>query len=95
MSVYMCVHVICALKMQQENKLPALYIPARQLSKDLEIMNKVLQLRVNTWAVLGNGCCMEYHAAAGERSLANLVKTSDDLVLNSSWVPSFQARLVA
>lgn len=67
-------------------------ITAKQLVKDADIIRKIIQLRVNTWPVLGPGCCMEYHATASEFSLKNLVKLSDDLVAKATWVPSLQAR---
>ena len=67
-------------------------LSAKQMVKDIEILKKIMQLRVNTWAVLGNDCCMEYHATAGNSTLQALVQASDNLSINASWIPSFQAR---
>lgn len=67
-------------------------ISAKQLLKDLDVLSKVVQLRVNTWTVLGSGCCMDYHASAGEFSLEYLIRISDNLVMNNAWVQSYQCR---
>jgi hypothetical protein len=65
---------------------------AKVILKDLDVIAKILQLRVNTWAVLGSGCCLQYHASAGEFSLSHLVQASEDLVSKNAWVQSFQCR---
>ena len=65
---------------------------SKVLTKDLALMQKLIHLRVNTWVVLGPGCCMDYHASAGEHSLQHLVQISEDLHSKSSWIPSLQQR---